>query len=174
MLIPRNGSCLVAGREIADPMELMQGQLLQFGEDNLFRFNNPAQVVILHCTALSSGIKAQKAARRIRRITRSNDTRNCVRPCYMIVSVELFYWLMFLRTLIVISSANWALRGNQAHCRTRAITAAARQHQLAQAAQSMTVKTLIRRQRRWRSSRTPWWRMTTRCYSSKLKARKRN
>ena len=43
-LIPGGGECLVNGKVVTAAVELVQGQMLQLGTNNVFRFNNPAQV----------------------------------------------------------------------------------------------------------------------------------
>lgn len=43
-LVPKNGRCVVNGKVVTEPTPLVQGQMLQLGDSNVFRFNNPQQV----------------------------------------------------------------------------------------------------------------------------------
>ena len=44
LLRPLKGQCIVNGKLVVGEAELMQGQTLQLGQNNLFRFNHPIQV----------------------------------------------------------------------------------------------------------------------------------
>lgn len=67
-LLPAQGQCLINGRLATGEVELMQGQTLQLGENNIFRFNHPAQVGTAGCggrvfALTGAGHEAQEAAR---------------------------------------------------------------------------------------------------------------
>ncbi len=58
-LIPQSGTCLINGKPATGETELVQGQLLQLGEANVFRVNNPAQALKLKKLRLESGALPQ-------------------------------------------------------------------------------------------------------------------
>jgi hypothetical protein len=49
-LLPGEGEALVQGRLVSESVVLHQGQTIQLGEDNLFRFIHPAEVIAQECS----------------------------------------------------------------------------------------------------------------------------